>query len=128
MFLSFESQEERREYGGSDFLELQFCRLPVGTPVKEIVDIDNIKDWKDDSLYVSDETDFVKIYGSFFTGGVYNNLQTGAVDLCGINYYSPKQTEKMISQLLKEKPTDYKRLICWLKEALSYNGFYVLGI
>ena len=30
MFLKFESQDERREYGGSCFVEFQFCMMTEG--------------------------------------------------------------------------------------------------
>jgi len=34
MFHIFDSQEKRRKYGGSAFMEIQFCRLPEGTPME----------------------------------------------------------------------------------------------
>ena len=37
LFKIFNSQEERKKYGGSAFIEIQFCRLPMGTNVKDIV-------------------------------------------------------------------------------------------
>ena len=46
LFLTFHSQEERREYGGSAFIEMQFCKLPAGTGIKDIVAVGNINDWE----------------------------------------------------------------------------------
>ena len=79
LFHSFQSQAERREFGGSDFIEIQYCRLPEGTSLREIVSIDAIKHWKDDSLYISgDDMDlFYQSYGDIITGGVYNNGDRG---------------------------------------------------
>ena len=37
MFLRFDSQEDRRKYGGSCFIELQFCKLPFGTRINRSV-------------------------------------------------------------------------------------------
>ena len=128
MFLSFKSQEERRKYGGSCFVELQYCRLPSKTPLKNIVDVSSIENWKDDSLYVNDENGFYEAYSPFFTEGVYNNLQSGVVDVYGINYYDPALTERIVQHLLSEKPEDYSRLVAWLGKAKFYNGFYILGI
>lgn len=126
---TFLSQDERRAYGGTCFIELQFCRLPVKAPLKKIVSVDSIEFWKDDSLYVdADEDDFYITYSRFFTGGVYNNLQRGVVDIYGINYYDPALTGEIIRRLLLEKPTDHECLVDWLKKAGSYNGFYILGV
>ena len=49
MFHIFNSQEERREYGGSAFIEIQFCRLPRDTSLSEIVDVDSIENWMNDT-------------------------------------------------------------------------------
>lgn len=126
LFHIFRSQDERRAYGGSAFLELQFCCLPPGTPIAKIVD--SIECWKNDSLYVDDENSFYNIYSHIFSGGTYANLQTGIVDLYGINYYSPSLTQHILEQVILEKPTDCKILCEWLKKAGSYNGFYILGL
>ena len=53
LFLKFSSQDERRAYGGSAFIELQFCKLPPATPIKKIIAVDSIENWKNDSLYVN---------------------------------------------------------------------------
>lgn len=60
--------------------------------------------------------------------GTYNNLKTGLVDIYGINYYKPDLVETIISKILTNKTTDYEIIIEWLSKAISYNGFYVLGI
>ena len=63
LFHSFNNQDERRTFGGSDFLEMQFCKLKKGTSIKSIVSTRNIIDWCNDSLYVyGDDTDvFISI-------------------------------------------------------------------
>ena len=124
----FLSQKERKAYDSSCFYEFQFCRLPKSTPVRKIVSVDSIEHLKDDSIYVSDDSDFYEVYSRIFTGGVYNNLQTGVVDTCGINYYSPELTQTIIARLQEEKPEEYEVLLSWLKKAEGFNGFYILGI
>ena len=130
MFYSFATQEERRAFNGSDFLELQFCRMPPGTDIEVLVAVDSITDWLNDSLYVSgdDMNAFWEIYSPIFTGGVYNNQETGPVDLYGINYYSPELTETIAARLRREKPSGCGKLLEWLTQAKQYNGFYILGV
>lgn len=128
LFHTFSSQEERRRIGGSCFVELQFCRMPPGTPVKRLVDVDSICNWMDDSLYVDDESALYREYGRFFTGGVYNNLHHGLVDLYGINYYEPAMIEPLMERLRQERPPEYETLLDWLERAKDCNGFYILGI
>ncbi len=126
----FLSQKERKRLGGSCFVELQYCRLPVGTPVKKIVSAGAVEHWKDDSLYVygEDQNDFFEAYSRVLTDGLYSDLQTGTVDLCGINYYPPESTDGLIKRLLSDKPTGYERLVDWLGKAGACNGFYILGV
>lgn len=130
MFYSFFSQTERRKSGGSDFLEMQFCRMPVPSKIEEIVAVDSITHWKDDSLYVSgdDINLFQKEYGDIFNCGIYNNLGSGTVDPFGINYYMPECTETICARILAAKPADYEKLMEWLRRAKKYNGFYILGV
>lgn len=45
LFHTFNSQEDRRKYGGSAFIEMQFCVLPAGTGIKNIVAVDKIQNW-----------------------------------------------------------------------------------
>lgn len=128
LFHIFNSQEERREYGGSGFVEIQFCRLPVGTTVKELVAVDNINHWQNDSLYIADESTFYREYSRIFECGTYNNLKSGIVDIYGINYYAPYLVDSIIEQLRQAKPIDYDVLMGWLIKSKFYNGFYILGI
>lgn len=127
-FHIFNSQDERRNYGGSAFIELQFCKLPPQTSAKEIVAVDNIRSWQNDSLYIDDENEFFERYNCIFTGGIYNNLASGVVDIYGINYYSPPLTRKIREALCAEGLTENGILISWLEKAEKYNGFYILGI
>ena len=128
LFLTFNSQEERREYGGSKFIEMQFCKLPTGTKTKDIVAVSSIKNWQNDSLYIYDEDAFYKEYSRIFDGGIYNNLKSGMVDIYGINYYAPSCIDSIVEKICKEKPVDHKSLLEWLDKAIKYNGFYILGI
>lgn len=129
LFHTFSSQEERKEFNGSDFLEIQFCRLPKKTEAEIIVKANSISHWLDDSLYVSgdDGNAFFEEYDCIFDGGIYNNLETGTIDPWGINYYGPDMIDAIIAKLLKIKPTDYENLVEWLNKAKKYNGFYILG-
>lgn len=128
LFLTFHSQEERREYGGSAFIEMQFCKLPAGTGIKDIVAVGNINDWQNDSLYIDDDNIFYQEYRHIFDCGIYNNLQSGIVDVYGINYYAPELTDSILEKLRKEKPMDYEVLSGWIEETKTYNGFYILGL
>lgn len=130
LFHTFFSQNERRRFGGSDFIELQYCRLKRGTEIRKIVSVNSIDNWKDDSLYISgnDVDVFLSSYGEIFNGGIYNNGKCGFVDLCGINYYSKEQTAFMIEVLKDKKPMDFQILLQWLENSHVYNGFYVLGV
>lgn len=130
LFYTFSSQEERRAFGGSDFFEIQFCRIPQKTEVEIITAVDSIDHWLNDSLYVrgDDDNAFYQEYGDIFDCGIYNNLETGPIDLYGINYYGPDLIDTIIAKLRKARPTDYEKLIEWLNAAKKYNGFYILGV
>jgi hypothetical protein len=128
MFYTFTSQEERRRVGGSCFIEFQFCKLPIDTKINKIVSVDSINNWLNDSLYISDENYFYEEYNNIFDYGIYSNLERGIVDIYGINYYPPELIEVIINKILKETPSDYKKLVEWLEKAKAYNGFYILGI
>jgi len=129
LFHTFDTQEERRNYGGSAFIEIQFCNMPPQTATKELVAVRSIRNWKNDSLYVhiDDDNTFYQEYGRIFDRGTYNNLKTGPVDIYGINYYAPFLIASIIERLDHEKPVDYEVLIEWLIKAKSHNGFYILG-
>lgn len=128
LFHKFGSQAERRAYGGSAFLEMQFCRMLADTDLKCLVSVDNIINWLDDSLYISDENLFYEQYSRIFDCGIYNNGKCGPVDVYGINYYGPELINVLIEQVRETQPVDWKVLVKWLEEAKAYNGFYVLGI
>ena len=128
LFFVFDSQEERRKYGGSAFIEIQFCRLPTGTVIKDIVAVKSINHWQNDSLYINDENTFYQEYSQVFNCGIYNNLKSGVVDIYGINYYAPSFIDSIIEKLCEEKPVDYESLVEWLNKAKQYNGFYILGL
>lgn len=123
LFYKFVSQEERRAFGGSDFIELQYCRLPHGSNLRSIISVDAISHWKLDSLYVSgDDMDvFFSNYHMIFDHGIYNNGKSGVIDVFGL--------KALIVERVKEKhPLDYEPLLQWLNDAKHYNGFYVLGV
>lgn len=129
LFHTFHSQAERRAFGGGDFVELQYCRLPEGTSLRDILSIDVIEDWKDDSLYIfGDDMDlFYQNYGDIITDGVYCNGDRGPMDLVGVNFYTRDQGAAMIKQLVEEKPPEYQILCRWLQAGAQYLGFYLLG-
>ena len=128
LFHTFSSQEERRSFGGSAFLELQFCVLPSGTAPEELVSIDHITHWKNDSLYIQDENTFYREYGRIFRCGLYNNLKHGPVDLYGINYYAPCSITPILEAIRQNQPAGHELVSKWLNQAKAYNGFYILGI
>ena len=128
LFHIFDSQEERRNFGSSAFIEVQFCKLPVGTKLKKIVSVGSINYRQNDSLYIDDADLFYTEYQHIFDCGIYNNLNKGVVDIFGINYYAPDLLDSIIERLNNEKPTDYSILEEWLMKSKEYNGIYILGI
>ncbi|MEG0913979.1 MAG: hypothetical protein RSG53_10290 [Oscillospiraceae bacterium] len=124
----FHTEEERRSCGGSAFMEIQFCKLPAETKIKDLVAVDSIKNWQSDSLYINEENAFYYGYSDILNCGIYNNLKSGVVDIYGINYYAPTFTDSIIKRLNEEKPVEYEILVEWLNKAKRYNGFYILGI
>ena len=130
LFHSFSSQTERREYGGSDFIELQCCKLKRRTSIKEIISVDHIEHWKTDSLYLSgdDMDNFLFLYSDIFNQGIYNNGKSGLVDLFGINYYPPELEETIIKRLRERNSEDDRILTDWLMTADEHNGLYILGV
>ena len=128
LFHSFNTQDERRAFGGSDFLELQFCQHKSGTSIKRIVN--KIENWRNDSLYISgDDMDtFYSCYKDVFKNGTYNNLKSGDIDFFGINYYSSEKVDEMIKTIEEKKPKDYIIVLEWLNKAKEFNGIYILGV
>ncbi len=130
MFHIFSSQEERRKFGGTCFIEMQYCTLAQGTKLEEIVSVDAIENWKDNSLYIhGDDIDkFILHYGEIFTGGIYNNRKSGMIDVYGINYYSQEKTLLILKRIEEMKRVEYQVLLSWLEKSKENNGFYVLGL
>lgn len=129
-FYTFSSQTERRELGGSYFIELQYAALPPEAGLPALVSLDAYTHWRDDSLYVygDDDNAFCAGYGSLFTGGAYANGRRGPVDLVGVNYYDPALTDR-IRRALRERPLpDGETLLRWLESPRAARGFYVLGL
>lgn len=120
MFRAFQNNKERRAYGGSAFIELQYCKLKEGTDLKKIVSLHKIRHWDDHSLYIYvDEID--EFYSEY--RDVFNDL-----DLFGIHYYSPEQINDIVTKIERKKPVDYIALLEWLRRGKGYNGVYILGI
>ena len=117
LFISFSSQDERRKFGGSDFMELQYCRLKKDSKIGEIVSVEAVEHWKNDSLYIfgDDMNEFFALYSEIFNVGIYSNGECGIVDLLGINYYSLERTIFIIEKIKEEKPKDYQVLLYWLE-------------
>ena len=130
LFHMFNSQEERRNFGGSAFIEIQHCKLPESTKLEKIISVKEVSHWENDSLYVSgdDMNLFYEQYKDIITGGVYNNGKSGNMDLYGINFYSREKADLIIKRIEDEKPQEYEILLRWLKSGTDYIGFYVLGV
>ena len=130
IFHSFANQEERRNFGGTAFMELQYCTLRPETEIKKIVGVGAHGNWMDSSLYIylDDIECFCSNYGDIFYGGTYNNLHKGRLDINGINYYTPAQAKEILLKIEGKKPLDYEVISEWLKNGKQYNGFYVLGV
>ena len=45
LFHKFKNQEERRAFGGSSFIEIQYCTLFETTDIKVITGVESIKNW-----------------------------------------------------------------------------------
>ena len=128
MFLKFESQEKRKKYGGSCFIEIQFCKLPSGTNINRI--INGYDHWQNDSLYVYDDKqgEFYDKYKDIIGSGIHHNMSEGYFDTWGVTYYGPEKIEDIESRLKEDKPEGYELLLSWFEEAKQYNGFYILGV
>ena len=130
LFYSFSSQTERRESGGSNFIEFQCCKLKRGTSIKKIISVDHIEHWKNNSLYLSGDNmeEFLLLYSDIFNKGIYNNGKSGAVDLFGINYYPPELEKAIVNRLRERNSEDDRILTDWLMTADEHNGLYILGV
>ncbi len=129
LFHTFKNQDERRGCGAA-FIEIQFCDMPKHSLIKELVAVDNIRCGRNDSLYIHEDDceAFFREYSRIFDCGTYNNLETGVMDLCGINYYAPNLIDSITEKLHAEKPQDCEVLAAWLARAREHNGFYILGL
>lgn len=79
-------------------------------------------------VYGDDDNQFSAYYDSIFSNRIYSNGKTGIVDLCGINYYSVKETDCILKSLQKEQLPEQEVLISWLKKAKEHNGFCIFGL
>lgn len=127
-FHTFDSQEERRAFGGSCFIEIQTCKFPAGTDIDTLVDIDSVEHWELSSLYCGDENAFYEKYVHILGDGIYNNQKSGPVDIYGLNYFPQDRVEAIISRLSEEKTEGYAELLFWLYNHKPVNGIYILGI
>ena len=134
MFLKFDSQDDRRKYGGSCFVELQFCKLPRESSLKEI--LGGIEYWRDDSLYVHGDSPIYQEYKDIFGFGILDNgvedgeenVEEGLFNYYGVTYYKPELIDEIIERARDARPDGYATLIAWLEEAKQYNGFYISGL
>lgn len=130
MFHFFEGSEARISFGGSAFMELQYCKLKPNASIRKIVSIRSLPYWENDGLYIYvDDIDcFLSNYGEIFDNGILNYRATGSIDAYGINYYTPIKLNEIICKIEKQKPLEYETLLEWLKKGIDYNGIYILGI
>lgn len=118
LFHTFKSQEERRSFGGSYFVEFAYD------------DSSHIEHWRNDSLYVhgDDQSVFYNQYSAIFCNGEYPNGKKGVVYMWGPNYYSPEETKLIIKRLQKRNSDDDQILLKWLERVGPNDGFWILGI
>ena len=128
MLLKFQTAEERRTYGGSTFIEIQYCNLPIGTSSKKILSLTAITNWERTSLYVEDVAGFFAEYKEMLGKGLYNNMEESIVDVFGINYFNAEKTNNIIHKLKMHKPKRFEIFLEWLMDNPNQNGFYILGI
>lgn len=129
LFHTFSTQEERRHFGGSDFVELQYCRLERGTSLRKLTSAFRTH-WEDDSLYVPGQCmdEFLAAYSDVLGEAVYSNKKSGPVYPFGPNYYPPERVTAMLDRLRERNSEDDRTLAKWLQKATECNGFYVLGL
>ena len=128
LLLTFRSQDERRAYTDACCMEMQVCKSVRGTALSEIMDSDRMEFWRNDSLYICEIAEFVRVYGKYTVQGIYADGERGAVDVYGPNYYPPETVTQMIGQIAADKPAEYETMLRFLREAETQNGFYILGI
>lgn len=130
MFLHFTEDNERIKYGGSAFLELQYCKAERGTEINQLCAVHSIRHWANDSLYIHDaDTElFYSLYAPLLGDAFYNNGRRGKIDLCGINYFTPQDAALVAKRIKSEKPSEYDIILTWLQKGEKQNGFYLLGL
>lgn len=130
LFHTFASQDARRACGDSDWIELQRCKHPRGTPLAQLLANEAIRHWNNDSLYLhgDDTALFCALYADIFGTGVYANGSEGLMDCCGLNYYTPQRTLRIAQRLKAARPLDFVVLLNWLADTTAYNGIYLLGL
>lgn len=128
LFHRFHSQEERRNQGGSCFIELSYVRPESGAPAEAFLSRQTFPMWQPDSLYVHGDDDhaFFSAYSRIFTGGLYPSGETGVMDLCGVTCYSPRETARILTALQTEHLPDQDALVRWLEKAPA--GFMIFGL
>ncbi len=114
--------EEKR---GGDWVELQYCFLPEHTPLHKRLSLNRLVFGQIGSLY-AEGFSFCNAYAACLGDGVYANLKSGPLDLCGVNYYPPTAVAPIVERILAEKPPEYETVVRWLEKAA--RGFYVMGI
>ena len=69
LFHTFSSQKERRNFGGSCFVEFQYCTLSGDKTLNTIVN--EVNHWNNSSLYLhgDDMNEFLNSYKEIFTNG-----------------------------------------------------------
>jgi len=130
VFHHFESKKARRAFGGSAFIEIQYCKLKPSASIRKIVSLSSLPFWENDGLYiyVGDIDCFLSNYAEIFENGVLSNFTAGSIDEFGTNYYPPSQLNEIMRKINERKPLDYEVLLEWLKQGIAYNGIYILGI
>ena len=83
LFYTFHSQDERRKFGGSAFIEMQLCKMGPEAEITQLTAVSNIDHWQNDSLYIylDDIETFAAEYRNIFNCAIYGNLESGPADL-----------------------------------------------
>ena len=120
--------ETNKKSGG--FIEIQYCTKNL--PLKDLLNIKNIDNWKEDSLFVEVSTQTEKLFNNFYEPLLKNaNLANDAkgFDYYGINYYTKEQTISIYNQIKENiNLPDRDVFLNWLQLAIKqFNGFYILG-
>lgn len=120
--------EKNKKAGG--YGEFQYCNKNL--PIKELLDYENIENWKDDSLYIEYATHTSDLFWEYYLPllkNAYIDENKIGFDDYGDNYYTPKQTLDLYNSVKNNKNLpDREVLLKWLKVAIEQsNGFYFLG-